>query len=115
MENITHLDLSTSRLSGITERVMRSMLKNTKTLNLTNNVLQVLPQAITKSNKTKLWLSNNPYDCYCDMMWMRDWLVKATNVMDKDEIVCTKGKMIGNMYENVNALNETKSKSTKLM
>ena len=115
MENITYLDLSNSWVSTITERAMKSMLNNMKALNLTNNVLEVLPQAITKSNKTKLWLSNNPYDCYCDMMWMRDWLVKATNVMDKEEIVCTKGKMIGNMYENVNALNDTKSKSTKLM
>ena len=96
IENITHLDLSNSRVSGITEAVMRSMLKNIKTLVLTNNDLKILPQSIMEANnETKLWLSNNSYDCNCDMMWMRNWLVKATNVMDKEEIVCASGKMIG--------------------
>ena len=54
MENITHLDLSNSLVSGITERAMTSMLKNIKTLDLTNNVLKTLPQSITKFNNTKL-------------------------------------------------------------
>ena len=96
IENITHLDLNNSRLSGITKAVMRSMLKNIKTLVLKNNDLKILPRSIIEANnETKLWLSNNSYDCNCDMMWMRDWLVKATNVMDKEEIVCSKGKVIG--------------------
>ena len=97
MENITYLDLSNSTASGITERAMRTLLRNMKALNLANNVLEILPRAITKSNSTRLWISNNTYDCNCDMMWVRDWLVKATNVMDKKEVVCRKGKMIGNM------------------
>ena len=99
MENITYLDLSNSKVSYITERAMTCMLRNMKALDLTKNMLEDLPRAITKSNNTKLWISNNCYDCNCDMMWMRDWLVKATNVMDKEEVVCRKGKMIGNMHE----------------
>ena len=100
IENITHLDLRNSRLSGITDGAMRSMLKSMKTLNLTNNVMEILPRSITESNNdTKLRISNNSYDCNCDMMWMRDWLVKATNVFDREEVVCKKGKMIGNIRE----------------
>ena len=96
MENITHLDLSNSNLISISNDVMESMVKNLKTLKLVNNNLEILPQSIMEANnETKLWLSNNSYECNCDMMWMRDWLVKATNIIDKEVIVCRKGKMIG--------------------
>ena len=99
MENITHLDLRNSRVSHITDSAMRSILNKLKTFYLSNNVLKNLLSSIRETNNnTKLWISNNSYDCNCDMMWMRDWLVKATNVMDKEEIVCASGKMIGNMH-----------------
>ena len=96
IETLSHIDLSNSNVSSITGSVMRSMLTKLKTLNLVNNNLEILPRSIMETNNdTRMWLSNNSYDCNCDMMWMRDWLVKATNVMDKEGIVCTKGKMIG--------------------
>ena len=82
---------------------MRSMLTKLKTLNLVNNNLEILPRSIMDANNdTRMWLSNNSYDCNCDMMWIRDWLVKATNVMDKEQIVCTKGKMIGDYINEIN-------------
>ena len=100
IENITHLDLRNSRISGITDGVMRSMSMNLKKLNLSNNDLEILPPSIMEvNNDTQLWLSNNSYECNCDMMWMRDWLVKATNVMDREEVVCKKGQMIGKWLE----------------
>ena len=96
MENITYLDLSNSQVSGIADDVMRSMLKNLETLKLANNAIEVLPPSIMEANNdAELWISNNSYDCNCDMMWMRDWLVKATNVMDKEQVLCRKGKMVG--------------------
>ena len=89
MEDITHLDISNSNVSSITDGVMKSMLKNLKTL----NVLEILPQSIIEAKLfTELFISNNSYDCNCDMIWMRDWLVKATNVMDKEEVVCSQWK-----------------------
>ena len=100
IENLSHIDLSNSNVSSITGSVMRSMLKKLKTLNLVNNNLDILPRSIMETNNdTRMWLSNNSYECNCDMMWMRDWLVKATNVMDKEGIVCTKGKMIGDCVQ----------------
>ena len=96
IETLSYIDLSNSNVSSITGSVMRSLLTKLKTLNLVNNNLEILPRSIMEANNdTGIWLSNNSYDCNCDMMWMRDWLVKATNVMDKEGIVCTKGKMIG--------------------
>ena len=86
IENIIYLDLNKSRVSSVSDDAKNLMLQNLKTLNLANNILEILPRSITKAkNDTKLWISNNPYDCNCDMMWMRDWLVKATNVMDKEQ------------------------------
>ena len=104
IENITHLDLRKSRVLGITDGAMRSILMNLKTFNLSNNVLKCLPLSIRETdNNTKLWISNNSYDCNCDMMWMSDWLVKATNVIDKEKVVCASGKMIGSMHKSLNA------------
>ena len=76
---------------------MRSMLNNVKKLYLSNNYLKSLPKSIMESNNDpKLWISNNSYHCNCDMMWMRDWLLKARNVMDKEQVKGNaKGKMIG--------------------
>ena len=103
MENITHLDLSNSRVSHITDGAMRSILMKLKTFNLSNNVLKNLPSSVRETNNnTKLWISNNSYDCNCDMMWMRDWLVKTTSVVDKEQVVRASGKMIGNMHEFLN-------------
>ena len=100
IENITHLDLRNSRVTGITDGVMRSMSMNVKKLNLSNNDLEILPLSIMEvNNDTKLWLSNDSYDCKCGMMWMRDWLVKATNFMDREQVACRKGKMIGKCTE----------------
>ena len=96
MQNIIYLDLNKSRVSSVSDDAMILMLQNLKTLNLANNILEILPRSITKAkNDTKLWISNNSYDCNCDMMWMRDWLVKVTNVVDKEQVVCRSGKMIG--------------------
>ena len=96
VENITYIDLHNSQISYISTGAMRPMLNNVKTLQLTNNVLEILPHSIMEANvDTKLWISNNSFVCNCDMMWMRDWLVKATNVMDKEQVVCVKGEMIG--------------------
>ena len=96
MENITKLDLSNSRVSVITDGAMKSMFKSLKIFNLSNNALKILPRSIMEANNdTQIWISNNSFECNCDMLWMRDWLVKATNVIDKENVICSTGKMIG--------------------
>ena len=96
MSEIVHLDLSDSNVTEITPNVMASVLQNAKYLNVANNNLRQLPRAITKArNETKLRISGNHYDCNCDMMWMRNWLIKAPSVMDKEKTTCATGKLKG--------------------
>ena len=73
---------------------MEFIIKSVKHLDIRGNNLTSLPETITKANKTnKLWISGNPYECNCDMLWMKDWLMDTRNVMDKDNVTCS-GKTI---------------------
>ena len=96
MKEIIHLDLRDSKVTEISNDVVDIVLQNVKYLNVANNSLRQLPRAVTKArNETYLRISNNPYECNCDMMWTRDWLLKAPNVMDKENAKCATGKMKG--------------------
>ena len=96
MAQIKFFDLQYSNITEISSKVVKSMLKSSKYLKISHNKIKFLPREITQAgNTTKIWISNNPYECNCDMMWMRDWLVQATNVMDKENVICATGKMKG--------------------
>ena len=96
MREIVYMDMSSSSIEAISSDVMDALLENTLYLNISNNSLKVLPETITASaNYTELWISGNPYDSSCDVMWMRDWLVEATHVMDKENVTCNTGVMKG--------------------
>ncbi len=93
---IKMFDFQDSNITHISDNVLRMLAHNTHSINFSRNKLQkVSPFFSMISAQTKLWLGNNLYDCNCDMMWMRDWLLNATNVMDKDNITCGPGKWQG--------------------
>ena len=72
--NVTLVDLRSSKIREIDEKVMKVMIKSVKYLDISRNNLTEIPQIITKaSNISKLWISENPFECNCDMMWMKDW------------------------------------------
>ena len=94
MEEIEHYDLQFSQRTAITDDAMISILKNSKYLQISNNKLKALRKAISEvGNSTELWRGKSPYEWNCDMMWMRDWLILATNVMDREEATYAKEKM----------------------
>ena len=94
LKNITLLNLSASKITEIDETVMEVIIHNVQSLDIRKNKLKTLPKSITKGNKTsELWLSNNPYECNCDMMWMKDWLIDTRIVMDKGNVACS-GKTV---------------------
>ena len=96
LPTVLHLDLSRSNVTGITADVIVKTLEKAKYLNIAMNNLTQVPEEIRRSsNGTELWMSGNPYRCDCDVMWMRDWLLEATNVMDIQNVTCASGKMIG--------------------
>ncbi len=87
-----------SNISFLHEKALKRLLSHVDTLNLKSNKLTKLPQLLQmQTSRTKLWLGDNPYHCNCGMMWMRDWLQNATNVMDKENIVCGVGKWRGEL------------------
>ena len=75
---------------------MEVIIKNVKSLDITGNNLKEIPKIISKENITnKLWISNNPYECNCDMLWMKDWLIDTENVVDKNKVKCSRSKEKG--------------------
>ena len=105
MEDITFFDLRFNEINTITDDVMKSMLKNSKYFTISNNNIKILPRAVTTAkNNTELYISGNPYECNCNMMWMRDWLVRTTNVRDKRNVTCATGKSIGNTVHSLSFL-----------
>ena len=96
LNNIALLNLSSSHITEIDEIVMEVIMHNVKSLDIRNNKLKILPKTITQGNKTnELWISGNPYGCNCDMLWIKDWLMDAGNVMDKKNVTCSRKTVKG--------------------
>ena len=92
LSEVSHLNMSSSKITSISSDVMTSIINHKTYLNIRNNSLRYLPQVIRNTrNTTELWIAENPYECNCNMMWMRDWLVRVPNVMDKENVTCAHG------------------------
>ena len=77
---------------------MKIMIRGVKSLDITRNNLLSLPQTIGNVNGTiRLRISNNPYECTCDTLWMKNWLMNTKNVVDKDNVTCSTSEVKG-MY-----------------
>ncbi len=93
------IDLRNSGIDEISTQAFQDLLLCSQNLKLSDNKLSHIPIILqTTSYQTNIWLSKNPYECNCEMMWMRDWLLNATNVMDKEDIICNGGKWNGNYF-----------------
>ncbi len=91
------VDLQHCNIHEISSTALPLLLMHTHTLKMSHNMLTKVPSLLhTTHFQTKLWLANNQFECNCDMMWMRDWLLNATNVMDKENILCFGGPWNGN-------------------
>ncbi len=102
LSQIAIFQLDSSGITRISDYAMRRLLQKSDEIILSWNNLTVFPTSIQEmENKTKLWLGDNPYECNCDMMWMRDWLLNATNVMDKDRITCASGEWKGKAMDSI--------------
>ena len=94
LSNIKILNLSSSKIDEIDGTVMVVFVKNAKYLDIRGNNLKTIPETIKKAkNTTKLWISDNPYQCNCDMLWMKNWLLATENVVDKKNVICSGSKM----------------------
>ncbi len=93
---INVLYLNKSSIKTISDGALKILLNKTENLYLSNNNLKEISSLLQAENvRTNLWLSENPYNCNCDMMWMRDWLLNATIVKDKGNVTCGGGEWQG--------------------
>ena len=96
LENISLLNLSSSNITEIDAKTMAIMIKYIRHLDIRRNNLRDLPQTIKMINGiNELYISENPYQCNCDTLWMKDWLTNASYVTDRDNVTCSNGKLKG--------------------
>ncbi len=96
LTNIKRFDLQNSGITDTSQSTFDIFEHHASSVNLFHNEMLNLPQTIkTQARKVKLWLSGNPYECNCGMMWMKDWLMNASNVVDRENITCGNGKWKG--------------------
>ena len=95
LNTITLLNLSSSNIKEIDRKVIKVIIKSVNYLDIRGNNLKTLPRTIKNANNSsKLWISENPYECNCDMIWMKDWLMD-TDIQDKDNVTCLSGETTG--------------------
>ena len=101
LNRITLLNLSPSNLIDTDETVMRMIIKNTRNMDIRGNKLKSVPRIIVHSrNNSKLWISGNRYECNCDMLWFKDWLMNNPSVQDKENVTCSTDKLKGSFFLN---------------
>lgn len=99
LSSISMFDLQNCQVTDISENALKMLFSYADSLKLSANKITRLSDTFSSSvSNTKLWLSNNPFECSCNTLWMRDWLQNAPNVMDKENITCGSGKWTGKFY-----------------
>ncbi len=93
---VNHIDLRGNHIQKISDNLFKEVFLIADTVKLSDNYLRQLPSFLQQTKiAATLWLGNNPFDCNCNMMWMKDWLQSTTNVMDKENITCGYGSLKG--------------------
>ena len=103
LEAILHFDFQNSSVRQISNDFFSEIKsKNITTfLNLANNNLKTLPITLKGTNFSEVYLTGNPVDCNCDMLWFANWLnttkpqSESRIVTDYKRIVCAGGRWNG--------------------
>ena len=61
-----------------------------KSLDISNNKLRFLPRTIENmTSLEEIWISGNNFECNCDNIWMRGWVVNNTKIIrDSEKAMC---------------------------
>ena len=99
IKNMSGLDLRGNQIKYICDGAITNILESSiARLDLSRNNLTKLPKKILNATSLdKLWLSNNPFQCDCKMLWMKDWLTNHSSrivVMDYKEAKCQDGDLL---------------------
>ena len=97
--NVTGINIGLNSIKQICPSFIQSIKSNRhlEEIILSSNQLSSVPQDLQQIKYTKIWLSNNPFLCNCDMLWMISWLVNSTLpsgehlVPDYKNVTCSNG------------------------
>ena len=110
-DKIELLDISRNNISMVCDKFWNDLETNTniKSLNLARNNFKSISKKLRNAkNLTKVWLSDKPFHCDCDMIWMKDLLNNFTTptgdhiIIDYKDVKCKTGMMIGTAIYNLN-------------
>lgn len=102
--SIWYLDVSKSQVIEISNEFINNLKSQNgiQWLNLQKNNLTSIPSNIQDLNYLqKIWVSENPIDCNCEMIWMIGWLNNFKTlsgehiIQDYKYVVCHSGLNIG--------------------
>ena len=91
---IEHLDLHQNEISKICPQFVGSI-HSMKYVDLSSNRLKELPRNITELSNMTLLIGHNHFSCYCNVLWMAEWLNYSTInnlVKDYKHVICKGGK-----------------------
>ena len=85
LNHISKLDLRANIIDTISSEFMDKFVKSGKRLflDISMNKLRHLPEALQNvTSLEKLVISNNDFQCSCDEVWMKDWLLNNSKIVD---------------------------------
>ena len=100
LQYLTKLDLHGSKIRNVSSKMFDIFVENNNLtyLDLSNNELTILPENMQNlSSLQTLKITGNKFKCSCDNIWMKDWLLNETDLIeDYENVLCqmTSGKWI---------------------
>ena len=98
LHKLTLIDVSSNEISFVCSDFISYLHEGNHeklTINLQNNQLKTLPQEIKMVDKRiQFLISQNPFQCSCDMLWMTTWLNNGTTpsgehiIKDYNDVFC---------------------------
>ena len=90
--HLTKLNISGNSLDNISNvfDIFTCCSSRLSTLDISSNNLTTLPTIFQNISSLKsLKISENPLECNCESMWMKDWLNSSGIIEDFEKITCT--------------------------
>ena len=85
MRHLSKLEINSNNTTSITPELIDLFNEdeNLKYFDVSKNNLKTLPQDIQNvTSLRKLLIHGNQFQCECDNVWMKDWILRNTDLID---------------------------------
>lgn len=95
---VIRLDLRFNKLQIVDQTFFENMM-NLQYLDLSHNILTVLPQSIQSLQANTIYITPNPLKCDCHTQWTKGWLIKNKNtIKDWNKATCSTDDVDGHVF-----------------